>query len=202
MPKITRALISLTDKTGVGEFAKELHAMGVEIVSTGGTARTIRDAGIPVRDVSDLTGFPEMMDGRVKTLHPKVHGGILNIRSNPAHQAQMAEHGIVPIDLVAVNLYAFEKTVARKDVTLEEAIENIDIGGPTLLRASAKNFRDVTVIVDPADYGKVLAEMKANGGETTLATRFTLARKVFALTSAYDRAITTYLMEIDPKHLT
>lgn len=201
MGRITRALISLTDKTGVVDFAKELHSMGVEIVSTGGTARVIREAGVTVRDVSDLTGFPEMMDGRVKTLHPKVHGGILNIRANPAHQAQMAENGIVAIDLVAVNLYAFEKTVARKDATLDEAIENIDIGGPTLLRSAAKNFRDVTVVVDPADYGKVLEEMKANGGETTLATRFALARKVFALTSAYDKAIASYLMGIDPANV-
>lgn len=201
MGRITRALISLTDKTGVVDFAKELHSMGVEIVSTGGTARVIREAGVTVRDVSDLTGFPEMMDGRVKTLHPKVHGGILNIRANPAHQAQMAENGIVAIDLVAVNLYAFEKTVARKDATLDEAIENIDIGGPTLLRSAAKNFRDVTVVVDPADYGKVLEEMKANGGETTLETRFALARKVFALTSAYDKAIASYLMGIDPANV-
>lgn len=198
MGKITRALISVTDKTGVAEFARALEEMGVEILSTGGTAKAIREVGVSVKDVSDFTGFPEMMDGRVKTLHPKVHGGILNIRDNPTHQAQMAQNGIVPIDLVAVNLYAFEKTVARGGVGVDEAIEQIDIGGPTLLRSSAKNFRYVTVVVDPADYDKVLGEMKANGGGTTLATRFELARKVFALTSRYDQAISGYLQGVDP----
>ena len=198
MAKIKRALISVTDKTGVQEFARELAAMGVEIVSTGGTARAIREAGVDVKDVSELTGFPEMMDGRVKTLHPRVHGGILAIRDNDQHIRQMEENGIPSIDLVAVNLYAFEETVAKPDVTLAEAIENIDIGGPTLLRSSAKNFRYVTVISDPDDYSLVLNEMKNNDGETTLKTRFLLARKVFALTSGYDRAITEYLSGIDP----
>ncbi len=198
MGKIKRALISVTDKTGVQEFARELAAMGVEIVSTGGTAKVIRAAGVDVKDVSELTGFPEMMDGRVKTLHPRVHGGILAIRDNEEHVRQMEENGIPAIDLVAVNLYAFEETVKRPDVTLAEAIENIDIGGPTLLRSSAKNFRYVTVITDPEDYSLVLKEMKANGGETTLETRFLLARKVFALTSSYDKAITDYLDGIDP----
>jgi phosphoribosylaminoimidazolecarboxamide formyltransferase/IMP cyclohydrolase len=198
MVQIRRALISVTDKQGVAEFAAKLQEMGVEIISTGGTARTIREAGVPVKDVSEVTGFPEMMDGRVKTLHPKVHGGILGIRENAAHMQQMQDHGITPIDLVVVNLYAFEKTVAREGVNLEDAIENIDIGGPTLLRSSAKNFRYVTVVVDPSDYGKVLEEMKAGGGSTTLATRFRLARKVFATTSRYDQAITRYLEGIDP----
>ncbi len=197
MPKIKRALISVTDKTGVTDFAKALHEMGVEIISTGGTARVIREAGVPVTDVSEVTGFPEMLDGRVKTLHPKIHGGILAIRSNPEHMEQLKEQGIDPIDLVVVNLYAFEKTVER-GASLEEAIENIDIGGPTLLRASAKNFRDVTVVVDPADYQRVLAEMKENNGETTLKTRFELARKVFETTSQYDTAIYQYLKGIDP----
>ncbi len=197
MPKIQRALISVTDKNGIAELAKALHEMGVEIISTGGTARVIREAGVPVTDVSEVTGFPEMLDGRVKTLHPKVHGGILAIRSNETHMKQLAEHGIKPIDLVVVNLYAFEKTVAS-GASLAEAIENIDIGGPTLLRAAAKNFRDVTVVVDPADYEKVLQEMRENNGETTLATRFVLARKVFETTSRYDTAIAEYLKGIDP----
>ncbi len=198
MTRITRALISVTDKSGVAEFAKQLADMGVEIVSTGGTAKVIREAGVDVKDVSELTGFPEMMDGRVKTLHPKVHGGILAIRDNEKHAAQMKEHDIPSIELVVVNLYAFEKTVAREGVTLAEAIENIDIGGPTLLRSSAKNFRYVTVVVDPADYPKVLEEMKANKGATTLKTRFMLARKVFETTSHYDSAIASYLAKIDP----
>ncbi len=198
MAKIKRALISVTDKTGVAEFAKALHEMGVEIISTGGTARVIREAGVQVTDVSEVTGFPEMLDGRVKTLHPKIHGGILAIRSNPEHMRQLEEQGIKPIDLVVVNLYAFEKTVAR-GASLEEAIENIDIGGPTLLRAAAKNFRDVTVVVDPADYDQILAEMRAHDGETTLKTRFILARKVFETTSKYDTAIYNYLQGIDPE---
>ncbi len=198
MAKIKRALISVTDKSGIQEFAKELSAMGVEIVSTGGTAKAIRAAGVDVKDVSEITGFPEMMDGRVKTLHPRVHGGLLAIRDNEEHLKQMKENNIPQIDLVAVNLYAFEETVKKPDVTLGEAIENIDIGGPTLLRSSAKNFKYVTVITDPADYELVLKEMKENGGETTLKTRFLLARKVFALTSSYDRAISEYLAGIDP----
>ncbi len=199
MAKIKRAIISVTDKTGVADLAKALHEMGVEVISTGGTARVIREAGVPVKDVSELTGFPEMMDGRVKTLHPKVHGGILAIRDNKTHVSQMKEHGIPSIDMVVVNLYAFEKTVAKEGVSLAEAIENIDIGGPTLLRSSAKNFRYVTVVVDPDDYSQVLDEMKNNDGATTLATRFKLARKVFATTSKYDTAITKYLEGIDPE---
>ena len=199
MARIKRALISVTDKTGVTEFARELAKMGVEIVSTGGTARVIREAGVEVKDVSELTGFPEMMDGRVKTLHPKVHGGILAIRDNEEHVKQMRENSVPAIDLVAVNLYAFEKTVAKPDVSLAEAIENIDIGGPTLLRSSAKNFRYVTVITDPVDYDLVLREIQENNGETTLKTRFLLARKVFHMTCKYDLAISEYLAGIDPE---
>ena len=197
MSKIRRALISVTDKTGIAELAKDLVDMGVEIISTGGTARVIREAGVSVRDVSEVTGFPEMMDGRVKTLHPIIHGGILAIRDNAVHRQQMEDHSIPPIDMVVVNLYAFEKTVAKEGVNLAEAIENIDIGGPTLLRSSAKNFRYVTVIVDPLDYPRVLGEMKANAGGTSLVTRFELAKKVFVTTNKYDRAISNYLQGID-----
>ncbi|MCW5205745.1 IMP cyclohydrolase [Desulfobulbus sp. F5] len=196
MNKATRALISLTDKSGIEDFAKALTEMGIEILSTGGTAKKLRDNGIPVKDVSDFTGFPEMLDGRVKTLHPLVHGGILNQRDNAEHQQQCGEHGIKPIDIVAVNLYAFGKTVADPKCSLADAIENIDIGGPTLLRASAKNFHDVTVIVDPADYSQVLAEIRAHGN-TTLKTRFRLAVKVFQLTSSYDTAIADWLTKVD-----
>jgi phosphoribosylaminoimidazolecarboxamide formyltransferase/IMP cyclohydrolase len=193
MARIKRALISVTNKTGVGAFAQELHKRKVEILSTGGTARAISDAGVPAIEVSDYTGFPEMLDGRVKTLHPKIHGGILFMRNNDVHLKQTAKHSIQPIDLVVVNLYAFEKTVARPGCSLEDAIENIDIGGPALLRASAKNYPFVTVVVDPADYEIVLAEMDHNDGATSLETRFCLARKVFQFTAAYDRAIADYL---------
>jgi phosphoribosylaminoimidazolecarboxamide formyltransferase/IMP cyclohydrolase len=196
MNKAERALISLTDKSGIEDFAEALIEMGIEILSTGGTARKMRDNGIAVTDVSEFTGFPEMLDGRVKTLHPLVHGGILNQRENADHQRQCTEHGIKPIDIVAVNLYAFEKTVADPNCSLGDAVENIDIGGPTLLRASAKNFQDVTVIVDPADYDQVLAEIRATGN-TTLKTRFRLAVKVFQLTSAYDTAIADWLVKVD-----
>ncbi len=193
MARIQRALISVTDKTGVVDFAKALSGMGVEILSTGGTAKALAQGGVPVKEGADFTGFPEMLDGRVKTLHPRIHAGILFRRDLPAHIAQMERHSLLPIDLVCVNLYAFEATVARPGVTLEEAIENIDIGGPTLLRASAKNHGGVTVVVDPADYGRIIGEMKANQGETTPGTRFALAKKVFALTHAYDEAISRYL---------
>ena len=196
MNKITRALISLTDKSGIEGFAKDLADLGVELLSTGGTAKKIREAGIAVKDVSEFTGFPEMLDGRVKTLHPKVHGGILNQRDNAEHQRQCVEHGLKPIDLIAVNLYAFEKTVADPKCTLADAIENIDIGGPTMLRAAAKNFHDVTVIVDPADYPQVIQEIKEQGN-TTLKTRFRLAAKVFALTSKYDTTISAWLDKVD-----
>ena len=197
MGKIERAIISVTDKSGIVEFANSLSGLGVQILSTGGTARALREGGISVTDISDYTGFPEMMDGRVKTLHPKVHGGLLGLRDNPEHVEMMKAHGIKTIDMVVVNLYQFEKTVAKEGVTLEEAIENIDIGGPSMLRSSAKNFRYVTVVVDPADYEVVLQEMKKTGGETTLKTRFRLARKVFQLTHQYDGAISGYLETVD-----
>jgi len=198
MRRVERALISLTDKAGCENFAGALAAMGVEILSTGGTAQKLRASGLTVTDVSEFTGFPEMLDGRVKTLHPLVHGGILNQRDNADHQEQCRQHGIKPIDIIAVNLYAFAKTVANPDCTLIDAIENIDIGGPTMLRASAKNFQDVTVIVDPTDYPLVLAELQAHGN-TTLATRFRLARKVFELTASYDAAIVQWLRQVDPE---
>lgn len=193
MGKIERAIVSVTDKTGIVDFAKELSKLGVGILSTGGTARALREGGISVTDISDYTGFPEMMDGRVKTLHPKVHGGLLGLRDNPEHVRMMAQHGIKTIDMVVVNLYQFEKTVAKDGVTLDEAIENIDIGGPSMLRSSAKNFKYVTVVVDPSDYEVVLKEMETSGGETKLETRFRLAKKVFRLTHLYDGAISQYL---------
>ena len=196
MNKIERALISLTDKSGIEGFATELAGLGIELLSTGGTAKKLRDAGLTVMDVSEFTGFPEMLDGRVKTLHPKVHGGILNQRANSDHQQQCASHGLKNIDLIAVNLYAFEKTIADPNCSLADAIENIDIGGPTMLRAAAKNFHDVTVIVDPADYPQVVKEIKEYGN-TTLKTRFKLMRKVFALTSVYDTAISSWLEKVD-----
>ncbi len=191
MTAITRALLSVSDKEGIVEFAQGLHQAGVEILSTGGTARLLADNGIPVIEVSDYTGFPEMMDGRVKTLHPKIHGGILGRRGTD--DAVMAEHGIGPIDLVAVNLYPFEKTVANPDCDLATAIENIDIGGPTMIRAAAKNHRDVAVVVDPADYALILSEMKNNGNALTDQTRFRLAVKTFEHTARYDGAIANYL---------
>jgi phosphoribosylaminoimidazolecarboxamide formyltransferase / IMP cyclohydrolase len=196
MAKIERAIISVTDKTGIVDFAKELLKFDIKILSTGGTANALRNGKVPVMDISDHTGFPEMMDGRVKTLHPKVHGGILGVRDNPEHVRMMKEYGISPIDMVVVNLYQFEKTVAKDGVTLEEAIENIDIGGPAMLRSSAKNFKDVTVIVDPDDYDIVLSEMWQSNGETTFKTRFRLARKVFRLTNQYDGAIAAYLEKV------
>jgi phosphoribosylaminoimidazolecarboxamide formyltransferase/IMP cyclohydrolase len=177
MRKISRALISVSDKTGVAEFAAGLAALGVEIISTGGTAKLLREKGLKVRDVSELTGFPEMLDGRVKTLHPKVHGGLLAIRSNPEHQKQVQEHGIGFIDLVAVNLYPFEKTAAKPGVKFEEVIENIDIGGPSMIRSAAKNHEDVTVVVDAADYPLVLEELQKNNGCVSRETRVRLARQ-------------------------
>jgi phosphoribosylaminoimidazolecarboxamide formyltransferase / IMP cyclohydrolase len=197
MRRVERALISLTDKSGCEDFAGALAAMDIEILSTGGTAQKLRASGLTVTDVSDFTGFPEMLDGRVKTLHPLVHGGILHQRDNAEHREQCQRHGIKPIDIIAVNLYAFAKTVAIPGCTLADAIENIDIGGPTLLRASAKNFQDVTVIVDPTDYPQVLSELQAQGN-TTLATRFRLACKVFELTSTYDTAIAQWLRTVEP----
>ncbi len=196
MGNIKRALISLTDKSGIEDFARELEKLQIEILSTGGTAKKLRDSGVLVQDVADFTGFPEMLDGRVKTLHPLVHGGILNQRENDTHRSQCAEHGIKDIDLIVVNLYAFEKTIADPECTLADAVENIDIGGPTMLRAAAKNFKSVTVIVDPGDYPQVLEEIKEHGN-TCLKTRFKLAVKVFALTSAYDTAISAWLNTVN-----
>ncbi len=193
---IKRALVSVTDKTGVVEFVKALEdEFGVEVISTGGTARVLSEAGVNVVPIEQYTGFPEMMDGRVKTLHPKVHGGLLARRDSGQHMAEAAEHGIGMIDLVCVNLYEFEKTVAKPDVTFADAIEHIDIGGPSMLRSAAKNADSVTVVSDPADYEKVLAEMRANGGATTLATRRALQFKVYSTTAAYDSAISTWLGE-------
>jgi phosphoribosylaminoimidazolecarboxamide formyltransferase/IMP cyclohydrolase len=193
MSKISRALISVSDKTGIADFAAGLAAHGVEIISTGGTAKALRDAGLKVKDISEITGFPEIMDGRVKTLHPKVHGGLLFRRDLPSHVEQAQKHEIQPIDLVAVNLYPFEETIAKKDIRPEEAIEQIDIGGPSMIRSAAKNWESVTVVVDPADYVEVLREMQQNGGNTLHATRGRLAAKVFAVTSRYDAAICGYL---------
>ena len=194
MDKIERALISVTDKTGIVEFAKELELLGIEIISTGGTAKVLREGGVNVIDISELTGFPEILEGRVKTLHPKVHGGILFKREKEDHIETIKKHDIKPIDLIVVNLYAFEKVV-EKGADLDTAIENIDIGGPTLIRASAKNFKYVTVVIDPNDYSKVLEEIKKYRN-TTLQTRFELAKKVFKLTSSYDQMIYNYLSNI------
>jgi phosphoribosylaminoimidazolecarboxamide formyltransferase/IMP cyclohydrolase len=189
---VERALISVFDKTGIVDFAKKLAALRIELLSTGGTAKLLREAGVAVRDVSDFTGWPEMLGGRVKTLHPKVHGGLLFRRNHPEDQKQAGEHGIAPIDLVVVNLYPFEATAAKAGLTAEELIENIDIGGPTMLRSAAKNFESVTVVTDPADYDRVAAELE-NARQTSPATRLELARKVFATTSRYDGMITTEL---------
>jgi phosphoribosylaminoimidazolecarboxamide formyltransferase/IMP cyclohydrolase len=195
MHKIQRVLISVTDKTGVVEFALELSEMGAELVSTGGTARLLREAGIPVKDVAEVTGFPEMLDGRVKTLHPKIAGGILAIRSNFAHRRAIEEHGILPIDMVVVNLYRFEDVAAKADARLEDLIENIDIGGPTMIRAAAKNYQDVAVVVSPADYGAVIDEMRKDG--LSLETRWRLAKKAFRTTADYDAAIGARLEKVD-----
>ena len=192
---VRRAILSVTDKTGIADFARSLEQLGVELVSTGGTAKLLRDAGIRVKDISDLTGFPEMLDGRVKTLHPKVHGGILHVRENAAHQKAVREHEIPPIDMVVVNLYAFEKTAAKSGVTFEELIENIDIGGPSMLRSAAKNFQDVAVVTSPADYAGIVEELKMADG-LSLATKWKLAQKAFATTAAYDSAISSALESI------
>jgi phosphoribosylaminoimidazolecarboxamide formyltransferase/IMP cyclohydrolase len=193
-----RALLSVSDKTGLVEFAQALVEAGYDLISTGGTATALRAAGLNVADISDVTNFPEMMDGRVKTLHPKVHGGLLFLRDNPEHRAQAEAHGIAPIDLVVVNLYPFEQTIAKPDVTLEHAIENIDIGGPSMLRSAAKNYRSVTVITDPADYAIVAGEIGAQG-DTTLETRERLAAKVFRTTGYYDALIANYLAQRAPQ---
>jgi len=197
MSKIQRALISVSDKTGIVDFARELAGFGVQILSTGGTARLLADNGIEVIEVSDYTGFPEMMDGRVKTLHPKIHGGILGRRGTD--DAVMAEHGIGGIDMVVVNLYPFEQTVARPDCSLADAIENIDIGGPTMIRAAAKNHKDVTIVVDAADYGRVLDEMRANDGATSYETRFDLMVKTYEHTARYDGMIANHFGKLVPE---
>jgi phosphoribosylaminoimidazolecarboxamide formyltransferase/IMP cyclohydrolase len=193
MAKIQRAILSVTDKTGLEDFARRLAAMDVELVSTGGTAKLLRDSGIKVKDISDLTGFPEMLDGRVKTLHPKVHGGILHIRGNAEHEAATAAHDIVPIDMVVVNLYAFEKTARKPGAEFAEIIENIDIGGPSMVRSAAKNFEDVAIVTLASDYPALIAELKENHGALSRATRWDLAKKAFASTAAYDTAIANTL---------
>jgi phosphoribosylaminoimidazolecarboxamide formyltransferase/IMP cyclohydrolase len=193
---IRRALLSVTDKTGLVDFARALASHGVELVSTGGTSKALRDAGLTVRDISDLTGFPEMLDGRVKTLHPKVHGGILHIRNNPEHVAAVNEHAIEPIDMVVVNLYAFEKTSQRPGVAFSEVIENIDIGGPSMVRSAAKNFEDVAIVTSTTDYPALAEELATNSGSLSRATRWHLAKQAFAVTAAYDAGIATALESI------
>ena len=193
---IRRAILSVTDKTGLVEFARKLSVLDVELVSTGGTAKLLRDSGISVKDISELTGFPEMLDGRVKTLHPKVHGGILHRRENFAHRSAVAEHGIQPIDMVVVNLYAFEKTAAKPGVEFEELIENIDIGGPSMIRSAAKNFQDVAVVTSPSDYEAIAEEMSRSGSQLSAATKWRLAQKAFATTAAYDSAIASTLERV------
>lgn len=190
--KVKRALISVSDKTGVVELGKALADLGIEIISTGGTMRTLKEAGVPVIAVQDVTGFPEMMDGRVKTLNPKIHGAILAVRDNPEHVKAMKEHDIKPIDLVVVNLYPFQQTIAKPDVTLAEAIENIDIGGPCMVRASAKNYLRVASVTDPLDYPNIAQELESHGGSLGLDTRFKLMKKAFTHTAEYDTAISKF----------
>src|SRR5438045_3551535 len=191
--KITRALISVSDKAGIASFARALEAQGIDIISTGGTAELLRKEGVPVREISKFTAFPEVLDGRVKTLHPRVHGGLLFKRGNPKHEAEARECGFEPIDMVVVNLYPFEATIAKAGVTLADAIENIDIGGPSMIRSAAKNYESITVVVDPADYDAVLENIRDNNGETTLKLRERLAIKAFIKTSEYDRAIGNFI---------
>ena len=193
MPKTQRALVSVFDKDGLEPMGKGLAELGIEIVSTGGTARTLAEAGVPVTHISDVTGFPEILDGRVKTLNPRIHGGLLARADKPEHMAELAEHDITPIGLVVCNLYPFTQTIAQPDVTEEQAIEMIDIGGPCMIRAAAKNFWSVTVVTSPSHYDLVLGELRSQGGETTLETRRKLALTAFAHTSAYDSAIVEYL---------
>ncbi|MGC2447527.1 MAG: bifunctional phosphoribosylaminoimidazolecarboxamide formyltransferase/IMP cyclohydrolase [Candidatus Sulfotelmatobacter sp.] len=201
MSRIHRAILSVTDKTGLVDFARRLSALGIELVSTGGTAKLLRDSGITVKDISDLTGFPEMLDGRVKTLHPKVHGGILHRREDPKHVAAVKEHGIQPIDMVVVNLYAFEKTAAKPGVGFEELIENIDIGGPSMIRSAAKNFHDVAIVTAPSDYGTIASELENNDATLSKETKWRLAQKAFATTAAYDSAIASTLERISPEKI-
>lgn len=199
--RIHRAILSVTDKTGLVDFARKLAALGIELVSTGGTAKLLRDSGITVKDISELTGFPEMLDGRVKTLHPKVHGGILHRRDDPKHVSAVAQYGIAPIDMVVVNLYAFEKTAANPNMKFEELIENIDIGGPSMIRSAAKNFHDVAVVTSPADYDVIAEELQRENGSLSLATKWRLAQKAFALTAAYDSTIASTLERVSPESL-
>lgn len=199
---ISRALISVSDKKGIVDFARELAGLGVEILSTGGTAKSLREAGVAVTEVSDYTGFPEMLDGRLKTLHPKIHGGLLARRNNTKDLEDIREHGIKPIDMVVVNLYPFEETISKPNVTFDKAIENIDIGGPTMLRAASKNFQDVAVIVDPADYKNILDELKASKGTLSRETKLNLAKKVFSHTARYDALIADYLAGVTEKEKT
>jgi len=198
MSHIQRAILSVTDKTGLVDFARRLAALGIELVSTGGTGKLLRDSGIAVNDIADLTGFPEMLDGRVKTLHPKVHGGILHRRDDPRHVAAVNEHGIRPIDMVVVNLYAFEKMSAKPQVTFSELIENIDIGGPSMIRSAAKNFQDVAIVTSPEDYDAIAAELQREKGQLSKETKWRLAQKAFATTAAYDSAIASTLERISP----
>lgn len=199
MAKIKRAIISVSNKKGIIEFAKELQGMEIEILSTGGTAKTLREAGIPVKDVSEHTGSPEMLDGRVKTLHPKVHGGLLSRRNNPKDMEEIRRYGIEMVDMVVVNLYPFEETIKKQGVTFEDAIENIDIGGPAMLRSASKNFQDVIVVIDPGDYEKVIGEIRSRNGDLSYETRLELARKVFRHTSRYDGLIADYLEKVTEK---
>ncbi|MBV8893432.1 MAG: bifunctional phosphoribosylaminoimidazolecarboxamide formyltransferase/IMP cyclohydrolase, partial [Acidobacteria bacterium] len=197
MSKIQRTLLSVTDKTGIVEFAQQLSSMGVELISTGGTRKLLCECGIRVKDISEFTGFPEMLDGRVKTLHPKVHAGILHRRQDARHRSTVAEHGIEPIDMVVVNLYAFEETAAKPGVNLNELIENIDIGGPSMIRSAAKNFQDVAIVTSPADYPGLAAEMSKNAGELSKETKWRLAQKAFARTAAYEASIASTLEKIN-----
>jgi len=201
MSRIQRVILSVTDKTGLVDFARRLSSLGIELISTGGTAKLLRDSGITVKDISDLTSFPEMLDGRVKTLHPKVHGGILHRREDPKHVAAVKEHGIQPIDMVVVNLYAFEKTAATPGVAFEELIENIDIGGPSMIRSAAKNFQDVAIVTSPADYDAIAAELEREQGHLSKDTKWRLAQKAFATTAAYDSAIASTLERISPENM-
>jgi phosphoribosylaminoimidazolecarboxamide formyltransferase/IMP cyclohydrolase len=189
---IRRALLSVSDKSGLVEFAQALASRGVELISTGGTRKTLADAGLQVRDIADVTGFPEILDGRVKTLHPRVHAGILAVRDNPEHAGTLQEHNIAPIDLAVCNLYPFEATVAKAGASHEEIVENIDVGGPSMVRAAAKNYHDVAIVTDSRQYEMLLAELKSHNGSTTLALREKLAAAAFARTAAYDAAISAY----------
>src|SRR5712691_6375276 len=197
MAKIQRALLSVTDKSGIADFARQLRELGVELISTGGTAKLLRDSGVEVKDVSEVTGFPEMLDGRVKTMHPRITGGILAVRGNADHVRALQEHGIQPIDMVVVNLYQFEKAASKAGVTLRELIENIDIGGPTMIRSAAKNFQDVAVVVSPGDYAGIADEMRAAGGAISRETKWRLAQKAFRTTAEYDSAIAARLAQVD-----